>query len=127
MNYASKIGLGVAIDYALQWGLEATWTRISTVANTLRARLKDVRGAAVHDLGLERCGIVSFTLQGKDPETIRHALAQERINVSVSDRNSTLLDMDARGLSSVARASVHYYNSEDEVEKFSEKLGRIEG
>ena len=127
MNYAGKIGLGVAIDYALQWGLDAIWARISTLAATLRVRLRDIPGVRVHDLGAEKCGIVSFTLDGKDPRAIRDALAQDKINVSVSPRDYTLLDMEARHLASVVRASVHYYNSEEEIERFCRKLDRIEG
>jgi cysteine desulfurase/selenocysteine lyase len=45
-------------------------------------------------------------------------LKKQHINVSVTTRGSTLLDMDARGLESMIRASVHYFNSEDEVERF---------
>ena len=80
----------------------------------------------MHDLGAEKCGLVSFTVDGKEPATIRSALAQQRINVSVSPRNYTLVDMDARRLEGVVRASVHYYNSEEEVETFCEKLDRID-
>jgi len=127
MNYAGKVGLGVAIDYAMEWGLDAIWARISALAALLRAQLSNVPGVRVHDLGETKCGIVSFTLDGRDPEAIRRALARERINVSVSPRNYTLVDMDARGLGSVVRASVHYYNSEEEIGRFCEKLGRIEG
>jgi cysteine desulfurase/selenocysteine lyase len=53
---------------------------------------------------------------------IQRALAQSRINVTVSQQSSTRLDMEARGLTSVVRASVHYYNSEDEVEGFCATL-----
>src|SRR5579885_2813547 len=34
-NYAAKIGLGVAIDYALQWNIPTTWRRIKNLAYTL--------------------------------------------------------------------------------------------
>ncbi len=117
-NVAGKIGLGVAIDYALNWGMEAIWARISALAEELRARLRALPGITVCDLGQERCGIVSFAVQGKESEMIRRALAERRINVSVSTQSSTRLDMEARGLSDLLRASVHYYNSEEEVERF---------
>jgi selenocysteine lyase/cysteine desulfurase len=120
--YAGKIGLGVAIDYALHWGLEAIWSRVSALAEALRFELTTTPGVAVRDLGVERCGIVSFTVDGQDPETIRRALADDNINVSVSRLSSTRLDMEARGLSSVVRASVHYYNTEAEVERFCTTL-----
>jgi cysteine desulfurase/selenocysteine lyase len=124
-HYAGKIGLGVAIDYALSWGLAHIWQRITTLAGLLRAHLATLPGVTVRDPGVERCGIVSFTVDGKDPAAIQHALAQHRINVTVSRLPSTRLDMEARGLSSVVRASVHYYNSEEEVERFCITLAAI--
>jgi cysteine desulfurase/selenocysteine lyase len=116
--YAGKIGLGVAIDYALQWGLEAIWTRVSALAEDLRHQLAGLPGVTVRDVGAKRCGIVSFTLDGRDPEAIRRAMAEEQINVTVSRLASTRLDMESRGLEAVVRASVHYYNTEAEVERF---------
>src|SRR5438552_12507234 len=38
-NYAGKIGLGVAIDYALQWGMDTLWRRIKNLAYKLRTQL----------------------------------------------------------------------------------------
>jgi cysteine desulfurase/selenocysteine lyase len=124
-NYAGKVALGTAIDYALEWGLDAIMQRVSTLAETLRARLRELQGVEVHDLGLERCGIVTFTVGGREPEAIRRHLAAHHINVSVSARSSTLLDMEARGLTDLVRASVHYYNSEEEVERFCAALKNI--
>jgi selenocysteine lyase/cysteine desulfurase len=117
-NYAGKIGLGVAIDYALSWGLDNIWERITVLASTLRTRLATIPGITIHDPGLVRCGIVSFTATGHAPEEIQRALALSKINVTVSRRPSTRLDMEARDLTGLLRASVHYYNSEDEVERF---------
>src|SRR5262245_19881450 len=74
------------------------------------------------DLGAERCGIVSFTVAGHDADEIRQTLARQHINVSVSHLTSTRLDMEARGLTSVVRASVHYYNSEAEIDRFCTTL-----
>jgi selenocysteine lyase/cysteine desulfurase len=121
-NYAGKVALGVAIDYAMEWGLDAIKRRVWTLAETLRARLRDLPGVLVHDLGVERCGIVTFTVDGIEPETIRLNLARHQINITVSERCGTLLDMDARGLANLVRASVHYYNSEEEVERFCATL-----
>jgi cysteine desulfurase/selenocysteine lyase len=123
--YAGKIGLGVAIDYALRWGLEAIRARISNLAEALRARLDAMPGVTVRDLGAERCGIVSFTVDGKDPEMIHRALAEHRINVSVSRLASTRLDMEARGIVGLVRASVHYYNTGGEVERFCDTLASL--
>jgi cysteine desulfurase/selenocysteine lyase len=121
-NVAGKIGLGVAIDYAMEWGVEKTWERIAKLADLLRSQLESIPEITVHDLGLDKCGIISFSVKDKDPYDIRRALLERNINVSVSKVESTRLDMEARGLESLIRASVHYYNSEEEVDRFCDLL-----
>lgn len=120
--YAGKIGLGIAIDYALEWGIESIWARVVKLANLLRTRLTDLGFVTVHDLGAERCGIVTFTVQGVDSFEVQRKLAENRINVTVSEAESTRLDMDERNLEVIVRASVHYYNSEEEIERFCSKV-----
>ena len=120
--YAGKIGLGVAIDYALQWGLEAIWARIRRLADELRLQLSSIPGVTVRDEGVERCGIVSFTVARTDADEVQRLLAMRRINVSVSRLSSTRLDMEARGLPVLVRASVHYYNTEEEIARFCTAL-----
>jgi cysteine desulfurase / selenocysteine lyase len=124
-NYAGKIGLGVAIDYALAWGLENIWTRVSSLAHALRTRLSHIPRVQIHDLGLQKCGIVTFTIAGLDPQEIRRKLAGQKINVHASLADSTRLDMEQRGLAGVVRASVHYYNSEEEIERFCDFVARM--
>ena len=120
--YAGKIGLGVAIDYALQWGLEAIWARIKRLADDLRQQLNAIPGVTVRDEGVERCGIVAFTVAGSDADEVQRLLAKRRINVSVSRVSSTRLDMEARGLPDLVRASVHYYNTAEEIDRFCAAL-----
>src|SRR5439155_155259 len=82
---------------------------------TLRARLAEVPGVGVHDLGAMRGGIVSFTVRDVDAARVKAALRAAGINVTVSPARGTLLDMRARGLREVVRASVHYYNTDAEI------------
>ncbi len=124
-NFAGKVGLGVAIDYALERGLEDTRTRVQALAEILRSRLGEIPGVAVRDLGVEKCGIAAFTVEGKPPETITKSLSQKGINTSVSPLSSTLLDMEERKLDGLVRASVHYYNTEEEIDRFCEALLRV--
>lgn len=114
---AGRLGLGAAVDYALDWGLDKIHARIVLMAEALRADLARIPRVTVQDIGRERCGIVTFTKAGVDPQAIKQALAQVSINVSVSRLTSTRLDMSARGLDAVVRASVHYYNDANELER----------
>lgn len=124
-NYAGKIGLGVAVDYALSWGLAAIEHRIRGLADNLRGQLNGIDGVTVQDLGQKKCGIVSFTVKGKEPNEIKRLLSENNVNLSVSSAQGTRLDMDARGFVSVLRASVHYYNTEAEVEQFCTTLASL--
>ena len=121
-NYAGKIGLGMAMDYAYQWGLNAVQSRITDLASELRRQLTALPNVVVHDLGTEKCGIVTFTVTGKPSDQIKHALSLANINVSVSSLSYARLDMAVRGNLDLVRASVHYYNSEAEVERFCKTL-----
>ena len=118
MYYAGKVGLGVAIDYALGWGLETIWTRVRTLAEQLRAKLLALGFVTIHDLGVERCGIVTFNVNGVSADDVQRSLAEMGINVTVSLEESSRLDLVGRQLPELVRASVHYYNSEDEIERF---------
>lgn len=121
-NVAGKIGLGVATDYALGWGLENIERRVTALAAGLRSRLREIPGVNVTDLGEHQCGIVTFTVEGQESQAVKTALAAHRINVTVSSGDNARLDLETRGLKGVVRASVHYYNSEEEIERFCRTL-----
>jgi selenocysteine lyase/cysteine desulfurase len=124
-NFAGKIGLGVAVDYALSYGLHAIAARVRALASDLRDMLDAIPGVTVRDKGLERCGIVTFTAEALPADELKSALARRRINVTVSEASGTLLDMSERGLAAMVRASVHYYNSEAELERFAAAVAEL--
>jgi selenocysteine lyase/cysteine desulfurase len=78
--------------------------------------LEEIPGVVVRDLGRDRCGIVTFTHEGATASTLKDRLGRRKMNVSITSRSSTRIDMESRGLDSMIRASVHYYNSEEEVD-----------
>jgi selenocysteine lyase/cysteine desulfurase len=126
-NIAAQLGLGAAVDYALGWGLAAIEARVVALAEDLRARLRAIGGVTVTDLGRKRCGIVTFAVADRTADDIVAGLHQRRINTVSSSPRSTLLDATARRLPPVVRASVHYYNSEDEVARFADVLAALAG
>ena len=125
MYYAGKAGLGVAIEYALSWGLETIETRVKMLAEQLRSRLSALGFVTILDLGVERCGIVTFNVEGISAVEVQRQLQEEGINVTVSSEESSRLDLAARQISELVRASVHYYNSEQEVDRFCECIHRL--
>ena len=125
MYYAGKVGLGVAIDYALSWGLAEIKTRIYKLAEQLRSQLVRLGFVTILDLGVDRCGIVTFNVEGISAAEVQRRLQQMGINVTVSSEESSRLDLAARKISELVRASVHYYNSEEEVDRFCESVNKL--
>lgn len=115
-NYAGIAGLGVAVRYALDIGIDAIWERIRGLADRLRSGLGDLPGVTVHDVGSVLGGIVTFSVDGLEARGLAAELHRDAINVSVSSRLASPIDGDARGLRDMVRASVHAYNTEDEVD-----------
>jgi selenocysteine lyase/cysteine desulfurase len=119
---ANRLGLGAALDYALALGVDAIWARVHALAANLRRKLAELPGLALRDEGVERCGIVTFTIDGVDVYELAARLRTEGINISVSTIDFARFDFEARGLEAVARASVHYYNTEEELTRFVDAL-----
>lgn len=122
---AGRLGLGAAAEYAMAIGMQTIEADIRAKATVLRQALAEIPGVAVRDLGEHPGGIVTFTKEGHGAEAVKKALGTQRINVSVSGASSTLLDMTARGLSEVVRASVHYYNTREEIAALASAVSRL--
>jgi len=119
---AGKIGLAVAVDCANALGMPWIEARVRALAACLRERLKEVPGIRVHDRGSDLCGIVTFSSQSETAEALYQRLLTRGINTSVVRVRNNPLDLGARGLGDLNRASVHYYNTEAEIEQFCEVL-----
>lgn len=116
---AGRLGLGAAVDYALNLGLEPIWDRVQRQATLLRTRLGAIAGVSVHDAGELQGGIVTFSRHGIAPNAIKDALAIERINVSLSNIYRTYLDSDQDAIGTFIRASVHYLTTDQEIDRLA--------
>jgi cysteine desulfurase / selenocysteine lyase len=123
---AIRLGLGVAIEYALALGLEKIERRIQALAALLREQLGEVRGVTVQDLGRVRCGIVTFTYEPHPAGKVMQWLQANGIAVRIIERSSARIDMERRNLDELVRASVHYYNTEPELARFCAVLRAIQ-
>ncbi|WP_150251636.1 aminotransferase class V-fold PLP-dependent enzyme [Nocardiopsis deserti] len=122
-NVAGQIGLGVAVDYALAVGMESVRERVGALAEQARDRLGRLAGVRVLDRGLVRSGIVTFAVEGVAAEGVRAALGEAGVRVSVSRLWNQVWE-DGVGVDEAVRASVHYFNTEAEVEALA---GAVKG
>jgi cysteine desulfurase/selenocysteine lyase len=117
-NYANVLGLGRAAEYAMDIGVEEIWERIRLLGAGTRQLLDEVDGVTVRDLGAVKCGIVTFEVGGRTALEVRELLSERAINVSISTLLSAPIDMHERGIDSLVRASVHAFNTEEEIDEF---------
>lgn len=122
---ALVLGMGVAARYAVDIGLGAIWDRVFELGAMLRSGLRDVSGIRVHDVGSVQGAIVTFTVEGRSAVEVKAALHDTAVNVSVVTPNSARFDMEERGLPDLVRASVHYFNTEQEIERLTAVVARL--
>ncbi|WP_324193916.1 aminotransferase class V-fold PLP-dependent enzyme [Nocardia blacklockiae] len=117
-DVAARLGLGAAVRYLLDLGPDNVYDAIAANAEYLRKTLPEIPGVTVRDLGTRHSGIVSFTVDALPPVEVRDRLREQDITVTVSHRGSTLLDMSARRLDAVLRASPHCFVTTAELDRF---------
>ncbi len=114
-SVAGRLGLGAAVAYALDVGVEAGWTRLRALAADLRDRLRGLPHVTVHDRGAVQGGIVTFTVGGHESSAVRDSLRVAAVNTSVTTASHG--HFDRRALPAMVRASTHYYNTSDELDR----------
>jgi len=124
-NFAGKLGLGAAIDYALNLTVEKTSIRLKALAEILRSKLASLNQLSIHDQGQDKGGIVTFSIEGLESEVVSQKLRMQKINTSTTAPGAARFDLDHRGIPTVVRASTHYYNSEEEIDSFVSAVDRL--
>lgn len=122
---ALRCGLANALQEALDLGLDTIRATIDATARTLRTELAAIDGITVLDQGHEQSGLVAFNLAGQDAADVQRALAAQGITIGSNGVPYTPLDMQARGLTQIARASVSYLTSDDEISQLLDGLRKL--
>jgi cysteine desulfurase/selenocysteine lyase len=122
---ALTLGLGVAVNYALTIGLDRIEARVQMLAARLRTKLVEIEGVKVTDTGTNKSGIVIFIYDMVPSARLVSQLADHNVVARVSPRFGTRLDERLSALDDLVRASVHYYNTEDEIDHFCDVLATL--
>ena len=137
VSFCAKAGLGVAVQYALDVGIERAWARTRALASAMREELAKIPKVNVRDVGVAKCGIVTFDVDGVGVAEIRARLRDAGVNVWTSRVcNNTRMEWEARrtkaetsrdpGLpEDVVRASAHYFNKDWEVQRLVDGVRQI--
>ena len=124
-NRAAQMGLKAAVAYANDIGLSHIWERVVELGQYLRDLLSDLPDVSLRDKGSIKGGIVSFNHDKYDALSLQSLLFERRINISWNGAANTYIDMTQRDLKEICRASVHYYNTKEELEEFVSALKEL--
>lgn len=126
VNASGAAGLKAAIEYIEKVGFDYIGER--EIALTSRAIEKMKKIPHVNIIGSENAdehtGIVTFTIDNVHPHDISEILAADGIAVRAGHHCAQPL-LTHLGLNSTARASFAFYNTEDEVDKFTDSVATI--
>ena len=122
---AAKLGLKVAIDYAMSIGLEAIERRVCQLADTLRTALSGVAGVELCDRGSRQSGIVTFRVEHWEADAVRARLNASAITVSAIEARDAPLDLGESSKAAIVRASVHYFNTEGEINRLRNAVAAL--
>lgn len=116
VSYALFAGLGNALQEVNRLGVERTWDRVLQLSGRIRDALRQIPGVSLHDLGTVHSGLIAFNLAGWEAFELKRRLGLQRINIGANGVAYTPLDMQARGLTSIARVSVSPLNTDHDIE-----------
>lgn len=128
VNAMGAVGMAAAIRYIQKVGFE----RIMNTEKELTARLMNGlrKNPYVTIYGSEdptkHCGIVTFNIEGCHPHDVASVLDSENVAIRAGHHCAQPL-MKFLGVGATARASLYFYNTADEVDRFIDKIGQVRG
>jgi cysteine desulfurase/selenocysteine lyase len=127
-NIAGVIGLGTAVDYLKNIGMEKIEDHSKKLTKKLYQEIVDIDNTIVYGSPENIYGIVAFNIDGVNAHDVAKILDEIK-NICVRSGHHCAIPairhIGAYELGGTVRASVHYYNTHEEIEIFGETLREI--
>ena len=126
VNAGGAVALEAAVKYIESIGFDYITKHDNSLASRLIEGMKKIPHVSVigNSDGNRHCGIVTFTIDGVHPHDIATVLDTERIAIRAGHHCAQPLG-SYLGVPATARASVYFYNTEEEVDVFLSKVKNI--
>ena len=125
-NIADAIGLGAAIDYLTNIGMDNIHRRESELLKYGTEKLSQIPGVRFIGTASDKIGVLSFIMEGTTPDEIGKELDREGIAVRTGHHCAQPI-LRNFGLESTVRPSFAFYNLKSEIDKMTDVLFRIRG
>ena len=126
VNASGAVGLAEAIRYLQNVGFEAIEAQEQKLTALLMEGMSKLPYIKIYGSKdpKKHCGIVTFTIDGVHPHDISSVLNDDHVCIRAGHHCAQPL-MQFIGEGSTARASLYFYNTEEEVKIFLEKLAKV--
>jgi cysteine desulfurase/selenocysteine lyase len=127
-NIAGAVGMGAAVDFLAEIGMEAIQAherRLMEYALARVGEVKDIRIYGPTSLD-EHSAVVSFTLGDAHPHDISTIVDAEGVAIRAGHHCAQLV-MKHFGIAATARASFYLYNTEEDVDRLVDALAVVGG
>ena len=126
VNAAGAVGLGAAIDYVSKVGFDYIEKKELALTTLLLQEMKKDPHITVYgsDDPAKHCGIVTFNIEGCHPHDVSSILDADNVCIRAGHHCAQPL-MQYLGVNATCRASMYFYNTEDEVRRFVASLGKV--
>ena len=126
VNASGAVGLSAAIDYLQQVGFDTIRETEDRLTAQLMDEMSRVPEITIYGSAdpLRHNGIVTFNIEGCHPHDVASVLDTEHIAVRAGHHCAQPL-MKFLGANATVRASLYFYNTEEEVERFAAALRKV--
>jgi cysteine desulfurase/selenocysteine lyase len=114
-NIAGTIGLGAAIDYVSEIGLENIAQYEQGLLEYGTAELSKIPGLRLIGTAREKAGVLSFVLEGIHPHDVGTILDREGIAIRTG-HHCAMPVMERFKIPATSRASLAFYNTTEEID-----------
>ena len=116
-NYVGIVGMEESIKYLMRFGLDNIHKKIINLANLLRGELTRISGITLYGPkdAKKRNSIVSFSIEGYEPQYVVEKLEKQKIVISVREIFEK----------KILRVAPHFFNSESEILKVVEAIKKL--
>lgn len=123
-NIADAIGLGVAIDYLNEIGLDKIAAYEHELLEYATETIGAIPGVTILGTAREKASVLSFTIDGIHPHDIGTILDQEGIAVRAGHHCAQPV-MKRLGVPATARASLAFYNTKEEIDALANAIYKV--
>ncbi len=123
-NIADAIGLGAAVEYLNQIGMDRIAAYEKHLLDYATEAIFAVDGIRLIGTAREKASVVSFSVDGVHPHDIGTILDREGVAVRAGHHCAQPV-MDRFGVPATTRASLAFYNTEEEVDALVAAVGKV--